>query len=242
MKKMYKTELHCHTGDVSPCGYLSAEQIVDRYLEAGYTTVVVTDHFNRISLFRSQKLLRYLQENDLTTNWQSRMDFFVRGYKNLKIAAEGKLNILLGMEFQSLIDGVVNDYLIYGVTEEWLRASESIPQFTYKAMSVYARECGLKFYQAHPFRSGIMIADPSYLDGMEVYNATVNVNSNNGFAEMWANRHGLKKISGSDFHESVHRTAGGILTSEPIETNEQLLKILESESNYELIRDIDELK
>ena len=239
MDKIYKTELHCHTGDVSTCGYLSADQLLERYLENGYTTVVVTDHFNRINLFRSRKYLNYLAENDLKTCWQTRIDHFLRGYKNLKKASEGKLNVLLGIEFQSWVEGNRNDYLIYGVTEEWLRASECITTFNYKEMAIYAHEFGLKIYQAHPFRKEIVIADPAYLDGMEVYNATVNVNSNNDIADIWADKYNLKKISGSDFHESIHKTAGGILTAEPITTNEQLLNILDSQENYELIRDLD---
>lgn len=241
MKKMYKTELHCHTGDTSLCGHATAEELLYRYLEKGYSTVVVTDHFARISIVRSRKFLDYIAENDLETNWQTRIDFFLRGYQNFKKVAEGKLNVLLGMEFMSWVDGGKNDYLIYGVTEDWLRASEFIPQFTYKEMAVYAHEFGLKVYQAHPFRPKMVISETQYLDGIEVYNGTVNVQSNNSFAEAWADLKGLKKISGSDFHEEFHKVSGGILTEEPIETNEQLLKILDSQENYELIRDIKEL-
>ena len=242
MNKIYKTEMHCHTGDVSTCGYLSAEELLERYLENGYSTVVVTDHFNRINLYRSKKLLSYLEENDLKTCWQSRISHFLRGYENFKKVAEGKLNVLLGIEFQSWVEGNRNDYLIYGVTEEWLRASECVTTFNYKEMSIYAHEFGLKMYQAHPFRNEMVITDPSYLDGIEVYNSTINVNSNNDIANLWADKKGLKKISGSDFHESIHKTAGGILTAEPITSNEQLLKVLDSEDNYDLIRDLEKYK
>ena len=239
MTKMYKTELHCHTGDTSLCGYTSAEYLCNRYIQNGYSTVVVTDHFNRITLFRSKKYLDYLSQNDYKICWQTQIDFFLQGYKNLKRFSEGKLNVLLGMEFQSWVEGNQNDYLIYGVTEDWLRASDCILSFTYKDMAIYAHECGLKIYQAHPFRKNMFITDHRYLDGIEVYNATVNVDSNNDFAEIWADKKGLRKISGSDFHETIHQTAGGILTSDPITTNEQLLKVLDSQNNYELIRGLD---
>lgn len=238
-KKLYKTELHCHTGDVSTCGYLSAEELLERYLAAGYSTVVVTDHFNRINLYRSRKYINFLADNDLKTNWQTRIDHFIRGYENFKRVADGKLNVLLGIEFQSWIEANRNDYLVYGVTEEWLRDSECITTFGYKEMALYAHEFGMKIYQAHPFRKEMVITDHSYFDGIEVYNATVNVDSNNDFAELWADKKGLKKISGSDFHEHIHKTAGGILTAEPITSNEQLLKVLDSQDNYELIRDLD---
>ena len=241
MEKKFKTELHCHTGDTSLCGRATSEYLVSRYLEAGYSTIVVTDHFNKTNLDMSKKYLNYISEHDLKKNWNSKIDFFVNGYKNLKQAAEGKLNILLGMEFMSWEDKNFNDYLIFGVTEDWLRASKWIPDFTYQEMAIYAHEFGLKIYQAHPFRIKMSLADPKYLEGIEFYNGTVNVEANNSIAEIWAEHYGMKKISGSDFHEHIHKAVGGILTDHPIETNEQLLEVLSSETNYELIKDMPEL-
>lgn len=242
MQKLYKTELHCHTGITSGCGHCSPEYILSRYLQAGYSTVVITDHFNRLNVSMAPKLHDYLKNNSLSTNWQSKIDFFLSGYKKMKQISEGKLNILLGMEFQSWVDGQGNDYLIYGVSEDWLKASDYIQRFSYKEMSIYAQEFGLKIYQAHPFRIRSTISDPRFLNGIEVYNATINVNSNNRIADMWADHYGLNKISGSDFHETIHQTAGGILTAEPIITNEQLINVLSSQNNYELIRDIEEIR
>jgi len=206
VKKLYKTELHCHTGDTSLCGRATAEELLERYLEKGYSTVVVTDHFCKMTFMRSKKYLNFIAENELKATWQSKIDFFMRGYENFKKIADGKLNVLLGMEFMSWEDPGRNDYLIYGVSEDWLRASEYIPGFSYREMSIYAHEFGLKIYQAHPFREKMVITDHTFLDGIEVYNGTINVQSNNGFADAWADIKGIKKISGSDFHEAITRS------------------------------------
>ena len=44
---MYKIETHLHTRYVSQCGWLDAEAIISGYKAAGYSGIVVTDHFNR---------------------------------------------------------------------------------------------------------------------------------------------------------------------------------------------------
>ena len=35
---MFKTETHLHTSEISPCGKISAKEMVKRYHEAGYKT------------------------------------------------------------------------------------------------------------------------------------------------------------------------------------------------------------
>ena len=238
--KKYKTELHCHSGDVSNCADVTAEYIVSRYVDAGYTSLVLTNHFSRHTFGGNKnKYPLFLEEHGLTDCWDSKVDFFLRGYHNLKKAAEGRLNVILGMEFQPFT-GTDNDYLVYGVTEDWLRSSECIYTFSLKEVAEYFHSSGLLFYQAHPFRNGMTVAKPDYFDGYEVYNGHIFHNSRNRIADAWADLHGKKKISGTDFHESRHIPCAGILTDFPVTSTEQLVKTL-SEENYELIKELDEL-
>lgn len=234
----FKTELHCHSGDVSNCSDVSAEYIVERYVAAGYSTVVLTNHFSKHT-FGSKKYIKFLEENGIGDSWDSKVDFFMSGYFHLKNAAKGKLNIILGMEF-SPFQGTCNDYLIHGITEEWLRASECILSFSVSEMSEYVHASSFLIYQAHPFRNEMTVKRPEYFDGYEVYNGHIFHHSRNSIANAWADLHGKKKISGSDFHESRHIPCAGITTSVPIETSEQLLGTLSGE-DYELIRDIKDL-
>ena len=152
-----------------------------------------------------------------------------------KAAAQTPLTVLPGMELRFTAPGNINDYLVYGLTEEWLYETEellekSLPQF----MSL-ARAAGLLVYQAHPFRNGMRIVDPGLLDGFEVYNACVRHASRNGIAEQWAQRHGKPGISGSDYHRREDAGRGGIETDAEIRTNDDLLLCLRSGA-YRLIR------
>ena len=42
---MFRTETHLHTAETSPCGKVSAAEMVKRYYDAGYKTLFITDHF-----------------------------------------------------------------------------------------------------------------------------------------------------------------------------------------------------
>ena len=233
----YKTELHCHTGDVSNCGKENAEYIASRYIEAGYTSLVVANHMSYYTFTGSRKKYpEFLEKTGKTDCWQSKVDFFMTGYENLVKAADGKLNIILGMEFRDFNPKIENDYLVFGVTEEWLRASEKISEMNIKEMSAYVHESGMLIFQAHPFRNGMSVIDPKYLDGVEVFNGHFGHASRNKIAVAWADMYGLKRTSGTDFHEAKHICCGGILTDFPITTVEELVEVLKNE-NYELLTD-----
>ena len=42
---MYKIETHLHTPYISPCGRLTAQELVMGYKAAGYAAITVTDHY-----------------------------------------------------------------------------------------------------------------------------------------------------------------------------------------------------
>ena len=229
----YKTELHCHTRESSACAHETPEYVVERYIEAGYSTLVLTNHING-STFISDRYKNYLAENGIEDSWDHRIDYYIRDYNRMRTAANGRINVLLGLELR-LIKDSLNDYLIYGVTEEWLRSSELMTYVRFKEMSQYIRESGLIIYQAHPFRNGLTIANPQNLDGYEIYNGHPDHDSRNSIAEAWAKLHGLPGISGTDFHDAKQTICAGIITDELITSNEQLLQVL-ADKNYQLIR------
>ena len=58
----------------------------------------------------------------------------------------------------------------------------------------------------------------------------------NDKADKWVDENNMQiKVSGSDFHRKKHLAKGGIITKEPIKTNDDLLRILKS-GEYELIK------
>jgi len=227
----FKTELHCHSAPVSACAKAFPEEIVQAYLEHGYNTIVLTNHFSRFT-FKNKRM------GDLSAlPWQEKVDYYMKGYRELKEAAGDKINIIFGCELRSNLDE--NDYLIYGLDEDFLRRNEDLYDVPTPEVSARVRESGFLFLQAHPFRDFMQMVNPQYLDGIEVFNGNPSQDSRNDIARIWAERFGLIGTSGSDFHKIVEGAfAGGILTDEPITSNEQLLEILRS-GNFEMIKDND---
>ncbi len=217
---MFKTELHCHSKDISQCACVSYEEIIDKFTEAGYKTVVLANHFNSST-----------KEYHKAATWDEWIDKYVSGYKGLKECARGKLNILLGMELR--FDENCNDYLVFGVTEEFLRKYDGMLQMNPESFHKIAQENGCLFVQAHPFRNGMTIVRPDALDGIEVFNGHFGHDSRNEIADMWADKYGLLKTSGTDFHYITSPANGGILTNEEITSIQQLVEVLKS-GNYTL--------
>lgn len=98
----FKIELHAHSSESSRCGSIGAAELVKNYKEAGYSALVLTDHyyarlFDKIS--------------DLS--WEKQLEKYLKGYKKAKKAAD-KLDfkIFLGIEIK--FDNDPNEYLIYG--------------------------------------------------------------------------------------------------------------------------------
>ena len=223
----FKTELHCHSRTVSQCASITPQEIVEKYLERGYTTVVLADHLSP-STFEGK---RYQGSN----NWQEQIDYYMNGYYALRDAAAGKLHILQGCELR--IHGCPSDFLIYGITEEFIRATPTLlDKKPVKEMCAQLREAGFLVYQAHPFRNNMCITNPAHLDGVEVYNAHPRHDSRNDLAEMWAKRYALRELSGSDVHDADDTAGGGILTDAPITTMQELVEVLRG-GNYTLLRD-----
>ncbi len=195
MKFLY--EAHFHTSDVSSCANISAAEAVELYKNAGYSGVVVTDHF-------STDCFENKYEGN---NWKEKIDYFLRGYKNAKQHETNDFTVMLGLEAR--FEGE-NDYLVYGVDEEFLYKNEWFTKMNIKQFKKLAEKNQLTIIQAHPFRIDSTITNPRYIDGIEIYNGNRRHDSSNNIAEMWAKKHGFITTSGSDFHEYEDLARGGM--------------------------------
>ncbi|MBQ8210180.1 MAG: histidinol phosphatase [Clostridia bacterium] len=218
----FKYELHCHTKEVSRCGGFYAADAVKLYKDAGYDGIVITDHFAPMTFSPS-------------TVWRPHkaVDFYTRGYKEALKAAGDDFTVLLGMELRYY--ATANDYLVYGITEDFLKSNGNILSMYPKRFYRLAKKNNLIVVQAHPFRDWMIRINPKHLDGAEVFNGKSSREANEN-AEKWVNETGMKiRVSGSDFHRPAQLAKGGIITETPIKTNDDLLKILNS-GDYELIK------
>ncbi len=217
----YKTELHCHSRDGSGCSNESAEGIVKKYLEHGYTTVALTNHFGPA------------WNPDDREHWMNEIAEKYEAYDKLVKAAEGKLNVIMGMECRFVEN--CNDYVVLGITREFLETIDVNITKSIRTFAEKAHENGMFIIQAHPFRPHMTMLPPDHVDAIEVYNGHPGHNSHNFLAEAFADHYGKRKTSGTDHHDKGHMPRGGILTDEPITGVEQLIEVLRS-GNYELIK------
>ena len=219
----YLYETHVHSSEVSRCSHVPAAELVRCYIDKGYNGIVLTDHIN-YSTFSDME----------NASWDEKISHFLEGFRIARATAAGldpSFSVLLGAELR--VDGADNDYLLFGVCESFLRAHPDLMQMTFAQMADCAHDAGILLVQAHPFRRGMTIADWTKLDGLEVFNGNPNHESNNPIADAWAERHGLLKTSGSDYHGDFGENPGGIRTSVPIGDNAALLDALKS-GRYEL--------
>lgn len=212
---MFKTELHCHSNDISECARVNTEEIIEKFTQAGYSTVVLANHFSRGTM-------NFVG----ATSWDEWVEKYIAGYEKLKNDAKGKLNILLGMELR--FNANCNDYLVFGITEEFLKKYPQMFEMNPESFHKIANENGCLFIQAHPFRNGMTVIYPGHLDGVEVFNGHFGHDSRNDIAEMWANKFNLIKTSGTDFHYTTSPANGGILTENEIKTMDELIEALKS--------------
>lgn len=218
----YKYETHCHTKLVSRCGQLDIKELVELYKDAGYSGIVLTDHYSPMTF-------------DLPDFFSKKraIDHYLRAYREAKKYSDENFTVLLGMELRFQL--TVNDYLIYGITEEMLYELPFLLYLYIKKASKIFHEKGCLILQAHPFRDFISRKNHPYLDGTEVYNGKASPEANLN-SEKWADEINASiRISGSDCHRKTGVGLGGIVTDRPIKTNEDLIRILKT-GNFKLIK------
>lgn len=195
----YKTELHFHTAEVSPCGKMPAAWGIRLYKKLGYQTVVITDHFRD----RFFDMLGRLP-------WEKKVDCFLRGYRIARRVGERQgVRVILGMEYA--MPDSRDDILIYGFDEGFLYANENLHLLDADGLRRKAEAHNLLLIQAHPFRKKITRVYDEMVEGLEVFNGNPRHDSNNPKALAYAQERGWIAISGSDFHRREDAGTGGVM-------------------------------
>ncbi len=183
-----KIEMHYHTKETSPCGQVPAANGIQLYKDAGYDAVVITDHFCDGALGGRER------------NWDDVVNDYLEGYRvALKQGQKIGVKIALGLELR--FPKSPNDFLVYGVTEEFLRDNPFSYLLSMTEFRELADRYGLIIVQAHPYRAYCYPEEPWFLDGIEVCNGNPRHNSNNDQALQYAVENGLFQTIGSDFHQ-----------------------------------------
>ncbi len=203
----YKIELHAHTWPVSGCGDLFPEEMVAAYRAAGVDAVVLTNHF-------------YADKD---------MDKYMEAFYKAKARGEHfGITVILGMEFR---DDTDHDYLVYGIDEEFVRASHKYACGPYNKFYDDMKNDKNVMMYAHPFRDKWRDLGDDRLDGIEVFNLHEGNNSRIGMAARYAQEHDFsdKIVScGTDFHELPFQALVLLRTKTLPQDSFELAEILKS--------------
>ncbi len=215
----YKLEMHFHTSETSPCGEVKGKDGAELYKKAGYDGVVVTDHFFKNTLGT---------RDESKYTWEEAVDKFLVGYYAAKEAETENFKVILGMEIRFTDAG--NDFLVYGVTEEFLKENPWIHcenlEYFYNICDKY----NLLIAQAHPFREKCYFAQAEFLHGIEVFNGNPDHDSRNILAEKAAEIYNLIEFKGSDFHEEIGISHNHFLVDELPMNSQELVNIIKKQN------------
>ena len=213
----YLYDPHTHTAETSKCGHLYAAEVVDRYVRNGFSGLVVTDHLHP----------EYLSRIDTQHNWDMVMDHYLSGYHaSKKRGDEVGLDVLLGAEFRFPEND--NDYLVYGIDEQWLRSNPY-------ACCMSAKEFYDKFHNevliihAHPFREGSAPVQETAIHGAEIINNNPRHENNNDQALAMCRRHPeYFRLAGSDTHRDGDEARAGVILPERVKDSRAYKHMIET--------------
>ena len=209
-----KIEMHSHTWPVSPCSTISPANLVRRYASAGYDAVVLTNHYSEYSMPELGDTLLEKKRNYLTD------------YKAaVSAAAESGIRILLGAEVAVRGPYSRAEFLLYGISEEFILDSPNLIELSQKELYSLCEKNGVVMVQAHPYRTEFCMLpqDPDYMDGVEV-NCHPDHLREEEKVIAYARKHNLLVTAGSDFHGD--RITAGILTDKDIKSPAELAAVL----------------
>ena len=220
---MFRIDTHIHTSETSACGNIKAREVVRLYDQAGYQGIIITDHYY-------DGFFRMLGQ----MSWENKIEHYLRGYH---IACEEGvklgLKVFLGMELR-FTEGP-NDYLVYGITEEYLRTHREIHHLGLKEFHKLIEGEDILIVQAHPYRKWMTVASTADIHGIEIYNGNARHDSRNALALAYAREHNLYMTSGSDFHELEDLSRGGMVFDHDIHTIQDFNQGLRERLARELI-------
>ena len=210
----YAYELHLHTLEFGWCAHVPAKVIVPAYEDAGYSGIVVTNHYFKHGFDAMPE-----------ENWAGKIDNYLRGYEAAVSAVSREdFTVMLGLELRFLENN--NDYLVYGITKEELIEYPRLYEHTPESFIKLANERNWLVIQAHPYRRGCIVAHQEHIHGIEVYNENPRHDSKNSDALAYAKKHSLIMTAGSDYHQRQDLAQAAVVFNRPIKDAQDLVLAL----------------
>jgi len=221
---LYQYETHLHTKEASACAQTSGVDHVRGYKGAGYTGIIVTDHFFNGNSCVPKNL-----------PWAKRVDLLYRGYENAKEEGD-RIGLSVFFGWESNYRGT--EFLIYGLDNLWLKNHPEILSWSIEEQYQKVHASGGLVVHAHPFRACSYIPEvrlfPDQVDAVEAINFRNQSNEFNDKAIAYAEKYKLPIIAGTDAHgdENSH---SGVAFGHKIKDIKDFIESIRT-GGYELIR------
>ncbi len=198
-KQPFYAQLHMHTSESSACGESTGAQMARAARDAGYSLIVITDHFMNANIGCPRHLA-----------WKDKVHYLFRGYRAAKDVGDRiGLTVLKGWETYTMGP----EYLTYGLDEAFLLDNPDIADVPPAEYLRRVRDAGGFVSHAHPYRQAYYIPHFAPLwgqvDAYEVFNAHHDPKFNEP-ALREARDHGIIELAGADAHR-VSELGGGAM-------------------------------
>lgn len=221
----YVYETHLHTAQASACAASGGEEMARACYEAGYTGIMVTDHF----FYGNTRI-------DRTLTWHEWVNGFCSGYEAAKEEGD-RLGLQVFFGWEACYSGT--EFLIYGLDKEWLLGHPEIKDATIEEQYRLVSASGGLVVHCHPYREEAYIPEirlfPEFVDAVEGINATHSSRKSTSHnkpefdvkAQEYAKRAGLPMTAGSDIH-CTNLFFGGIACSKKLQDVHDYVKLVKS--------------
>ena len=223
----YLYDLHCHNKEGSICSKLPAKDMVDFYIKQGYDGFVVTNHFTGSTTVPPEY------------SWEERVDHYFSSFEEcLKYAENKNIKVFLGIEYSILKFGthemrkiMGNDFVILGLTREWLKANKEAFDKSTNELFDAIHEAGGFIIHAHPFLLEDWISHiqlfPEKEDAVEIINMGLD-DETNAKAKWYAEAYNKLTTGGTDIHFTNIPYVSGIESETECSSIEDIIEAIKT--------------
>lgn len=211
---------HVHSKAISLCSIASVEEIIDFKKSHGYKAAVLVNHCQPW----------YYDKSEHKENMQKHIAEYLKGKK---YAESNGFKLFLGIEVTVTVPFYA-DFLLYGVTEEFLLNSPCLYALSQSELYELCRNSGVVLIQAHPFRAPITPAAPNVTDGYEINCQTNDLLNKDAVLDLAAST-GKFVTAGTDYHgRKQDEYLGGMIVPGDINSATEFAEYLKTADKTEL--------
>lgn len=208
-----KIDTHVHSSGISLCSKITYQKIVEEKLKKGVDGAVLMNHCQP-----------WYYKPEEYKQW---MEKFIEEFNNAyEYGKERGFTFFMGIEVSVNIPRWA-DFLIFGVTEDFLRNSPDLCKLNQEDLYKYCVKYGALMVQAHPYRPNFEPLDPKFMDGVEI-NMQLRDDGTRPLVEKFAQEHGLLITVGTDYHEPYVNDCAGIIIPNEIKDSVALCDYLKN--------------